>query len=683
MSTRNNFSFKIFALSFICFFICTNTIKAQIHSFEAQYVSGSDICKKYVEIKLFNGPLADTVNVSVLSFAWLGPSINIVPVLPNDTVIFIYSDYRVIGESTTSVSVFSNIINSNVGSTIDLILPAKYSIGEFCGETRVAIYDESTVNFVSTMIPLDFISPSGDTTTLLPYISNQGLYYYKGLNIYDISYTPKINQTWAQNNFVHQTSPILSQTFFWTDTIPPFNNDEANLLDDYPTINIAYVCDSLCNTIQIQTTNQGNGSLYQDVLYDYTDVNGITNTMMVNINEFRIFNYDAPFLFSVNDQWLLDNNLVQVSSDFTVDFQYPYSFYEMELICDNFTGVDYFSSSSLVTIPFVAPLESGEIQFTICNNICIDTLIDSELKINLSFPSFLVPDITSLNNPSLTNNTLIFYIDSLNTCEVFQIPFTFPGSTPIETILDFTVEISDLNQNETDLTNNIFTLQTPVLNSYDPNIKFSDKPEFINSNEKEKLTYNVHFQNEGNYLAMKVVVEDTISDNLDLSSFKLLESKYPVTYSINPINRLITFTFMNIFLAPKAQHEENSKGYFVYSIEEKENLSEETTIENTAYIYFDFNPAITTNTTKSTNNNLSVKGINDINVTIFPNPANDYLNIQTEGLISTTITDFTGKVIITSKNQKQINTSFLLEGIYFVKIETTKGEVTRKLIIRN
>jgi len=59
---------------------------------------------------------------------------------------------------------------------------------------------------------------------------------------------------------------------------------------------------------------------------------------------------------------------------------------------------------------------------------------------------------------------------------------------------------------------------------------------------------------------------------------------------------LVEFSFKNILLPDSTTNEPLSHGFVSYKINPKIGLTENTTIENTASIYFDFNPPIVTNT---------------------------------------------------------------------------------------
>jgi hypothetical protein len=114
-------------------------------------------------------------------------------------------------------------------------------------------------------------------------------------------------------------------------------------------------------------------------------------------------------------------------------------------------------------------------------------------------------------------------------------------------------------------------------------------------------------------------------------------------------------------------------------------------ISNTASIYFDFNPAIITNTFNTTF--VTTLGSNTFEnnpFILYPNPADDYVTITTNNnktIKSIVVYDVLGKVII-SKDcndtlMQTINTSELKTGIYLIDIMSNdNARTTKKLIIR-
>ncbi|MBI1266746.1 MAG: hypothetical protein GC193_04845 [Cryomorphaceae bacterium] len=145
-------------------------------------------------------------------------------------------------------------------------------------------------------------------------------------------------------------------------------------------------------------------------------------------------------------------------------------------------------------------------------------------------------------------------------------------------------------------------IELMILCSYDPNdITVTpsgwEEPKYVDP--EETLEYRIRFQNTGNYQAFNVVVRDTISEHLDLSTFDLKAYSHNVEPVINLDTREIAFYFNDINLPYEECCELESHGFIVYDIQPYADLAHNTVIENTAYIYFDFNDPIITNTASS------------------------------------------------------------------------------------
>ena len=139
--------------------------------------------------------------------------------------------------------------------------------------------------------------------------------------------------------------------------------------------------------------------------------------------------------------------------------------------------------------------------------------------------------------------------------------------------------------------------------AYDPNDKqvfprgHTDEHLVLNGTE---LEYLVRFQNTGNAPAQTVLLRDTIDPSLDLSTFRLFANSHSVLTTVNEESREVTFLFDNIMLPDSTCCEEDSHGLVSYKIEPLPELEAGTEINNTAYIYFDNNEPIVTNTTWTT-----------------------------------------------------------------------------------
>ncbi|MDR1846549.1 MAG: leucine-rich repeat protein [Bacteroidales bacterium] len=76
-------------------------------------------------------------------------------------------------------------------------------------------------------------------------------------------------------------------------------------------------------------------------------------------------------------------------------------------------------------------------------------------------------------------------------------------------------------------------------------------------------------------------------------------------------------------------------------------------------------------------------GLNDIGTTdfaIYPNPAKDVITIEGERIIGVEVVDLFGKVVYQGK-ETAIDVSTFAKGNYFVRVQTDKGTITKKVIV--
>jgi hypothetical protein len=178
-----------------------------------------------------------------------------------------------------------------------------------------------------------------------------------------------------------------------------------------------------------------------------------------------------------------------------------------------------------------------------------------------------------------------------------------------------------------------------------------------------------------------VVVRDTISTNLDLSTFRFIGSKHPVSYTVDPVSREVVFRFSGIQLLPSVDSLEGSQGYFTYEIKELANLNLNSEIKNTAYIFFDFNPAIITNTTLNINGYAGNPSFQNESIMLFPNPFKGTFQISGIEKGSLFLHSTTGQLILSKEytNGDLIDVSGLENGFYLVRLTHSKGEFMQKL----
>ncbi len=139
----------------------------------------------------------------------------------------------------------------------------------------------------------------------------------------------------------------------------------------------------------------------------------------------------------------------------------------------------------------------------------------------------------------------------------------------------------------------------PVIGPYDPNIKVATPEGWGDGNWIEPdwaIDYTIHFQNTGTDLARTVILRDTLSPHLDLSSFRPGPASHAHEWTILPDRQLIV-TFPEIMLPDSNSNEAASHGLFSYQIAPLADVAPLSVIDNRVGIYFDFNPPVLTDFT--------------------------------------------------------------------------------------
>ncbi|WP_299754949.1 IPT/TIG domain-containing protein [uncultured Pontibacter sp.] len=140
-----------------------------------------------------------------------------------------------------------------------------------------------------------------------------------------------------------------------------------------------------------------------------------------------------------------------------------------------------------------------------------------------------------------------------------------------------------------------------ITDSYDPNDKLvtpvGRTPENYTPTNTA-LKYKIRFQNTGTDVAYRVVVVDTLSEHLDLSTLQLGAASHAHRLEVSGKGLpVLTWTFDNIMLPDSNANEPGSHGYIQFSIKPKADLPEKTAVENFADIFFDYNSPVRTNVT--------------------------------------------------------------------------------------
>lgn len=316
---------------------------------------------------------------------------------------------------------------------------------------------------------------------------------------------------------------------------------------------------------------------------------------------------------------------------------------------------------------------------------------------SVSFNKDVATTITSISQSGTVSTPTGFTYDFTNLLpfEYREITVTFQVPT-IPTVnagdyLTNTASILPLT-NDIVLENNSSSLSQMIINAYDPNDKMeSHGPEILHSSftSEDYLYYTIRFENTGNTSAINVRINDILDSRLDESSIKMISASH--TYVLDRVANNLTWKFDNIMLPVSVANTNIGKGYVMFKVKPKPGYSVGDVISNTASIYFDFNPAIITNTFTTTFvATLETTLLENSSFVVYPNPAQDEVTITSSNgnyIKAITIYDIVGKTILSQDGNNEfiqtINTSELNSGIYLLQItDSNNQQTTKKLIIK-
>lgn len=318
-------------------------------------------------------------------------------------------------------------------------------------------------------------------------------------------------------------------------------------------------------------------------------------------------------------------------------------------------------------------------------------------SVTLSFtgPVKYVAPAGAALTPTVTGNTLTYNIANFGTVNFFT---DFDIVTQTDTTAQagqqvcFTLSVTP-SSGDNNPANNAFNICYTVVNSYDPNDKQAYPAGNIDTLQ-EDLVYTVRFQNTGNAEAQHIYITDTLDANVRPETFELLAYSHAPMVQLDGNN--LRFNFPNINLPDSFTNEPASHGYVQYRVKLKENLPIGTTINNTAFIYFDFNPPVITNTATNTvsvdiDTTVGIQAIkNTTQVFVYPNPASNMVTVTLGENVPNsivTITDIVGRTVLqpvtlTNTRSATLSTGQLPGGVYLVNVKSPQGmQVTKRLLV--
>jgi len=241
------------------------------------------------------------------------------------------------------------------------------------------------------------------------------------------------------------------------------------------------------------------------------------------------------------------------------------------------------------------------------------------------------------------------------------------------------------------------------IGAYDPNDKrgypkgYGTEKYIENDTE---LEYLIRFQNTGTDTAFTVVIRDTLRTELNPSTIKPGTSSHPYDFEIYE-NGVIRFTFDQILLVDSFTNEPGSHGFVKFKITPTPDLNPNTSIHNSADIYFDFNPPVITNQTThivganfiqiDTTSSIFNPNLPQVAITIVPNPFSQKTRIELNGSNSINhqiqVFNALGRLVKTEKfigNKLFFDKENLPEGVYFFNIKNDQNQLisTGKMMLQ-
>ncbi|MEM8528843.1 MAG: T9SS type A sorting domain-containing protein [Bacteroidota bacterium] len=300
---------------------------------------------------------------------------------------------------------------------------------------------------------------------------------------------------------------------------------------------------------------------------------------------------------------------------------------------------------------------------------------------------------TAIEPEEIRGDTLLWNYEQLFSTqnERIRLSFEIAGTD----FLGDTIRMTGLSYIETETgeleLSSTYDYASEIRCAYDPNDKlvYPNRAGEYDKNYtlfEEELEYTIRFQNTGTDTAFTVVIKDYLDPSLNWKTFKPVLASHPHETLLHP-DGLVEFTFKNILLPDSTTNEPLSHGFVTFKIAPNEGLDENTSIENTTDIFFDFNPPITTNTTE----NVFVSELPKVTTTkdwranqqriqVYPNPFRELLTFRlaTEAKVQLLLFDATGRLLQQAhfhSDYYELNSVPLAQGLYFYQVLDEAGQV--------
>ena len=320
-----------------------------------------------------------------------------------------------------------------------------------------------------------------------------------------------------------------------------------------------------------------------------------------------------------------------------------------------------------------------------------------DLTVTMQFDPLLTVTGTTPTASSISGNTITWELAPLTYFDEHWIQAQFMVPADVDLIGTTLINSADVSTAlpDVDLTNNSATAVRMITSSYDPNDKegltdlYRSHDEFF-LGEDGYIDYTIRFQNTGTDTAFMVAIHDEIDSDLDIMSLDILGASHAFSPSFGE-GRELVFTFSHILLPDSTTDLLGSQGYISFRIKPKSSIAAGDVLENTASIYFDYNPPIITNTTAHVvelgTSVHTLAAAQDL--WLMPNPTSGSLEVRVSdrnaanGLLQVIAVD--GRVVLERRMEGPrtvLDVSQLSRGLYTLNWHDVNGTVTTQRFVR-
>jgi hypothetical protein len=314
------------------------------------------------------------------------------------------------------------------------------------------------------------------------------------------------------------------------------------------------------------------------------------------------------------------------------------------------------------------------------------------------YPNSNVSYVSSSVTPTLiTPDSVVWQTALLNPFDEGNILVTVNVnvSVTIGSLVNSCSKIEPLT-GDAETSNNQSCWEVTVTGSYDPNDILVTRATITTTEllTPPYLEYIIRFQNTGTDTAFTVKVLNPVdTSKLQLNTFELVTTSHPANVTWKAWERNMEFQFDNILLPDSNVNEPLSHGFIRYRIKPKSTLAVGDSIKNNAYIYFDFNNPVPTNTAVTeiilpTFVNSVDEGVD---FTIAPNPTSSDVAIsfmlKRDAKVEVEIFNAMGQEVLgetgnfsSGKKAINISTTNFPKGIYYLKVAVEGSVGVRKMV---